>query len=65
MLYVLHILFLYFYRITHTVILEDPYSDPDGLIVPNRSPEPPLEVLQVDNLINNYSCTVFKFLYLN
>lgn len=35
------------FRITHTVILEDPYSDPEGLIVPDQSPEPPLEVLQV------------------
>uniref|UniRef100_A0A2S2NN32 Peptidyl-prolyl cis-trans isomerase n=1 Tax=Schizaphis graminum TaxID=13262 RepID=A0A2S2NN32_SCHGA len=37
-------------RITHTVILEDPYSDPDGLIVPCQSPEPPLEVLQSDRI---------------
>ncbi|XP_025422673.1 peptidyl-prolyl cis-trans isomerase sig-7 [Sipha flava] len=37
-------------RITHTVILDDPYSDPDGLIVPDRSPEPPLEVLQSDRI---------------
>jgi len=36
-----------FYRITHTVILEDPYSDPDGLSVPDQSPKPPLDVLQV------------------
>lgn len=36
-----------FNRITHTVILEDPFSDPDGLIVPDQSPAPPLEVLQV------------------
>ncbi|XP_025203565.1 peptidyl-prolyl cis-trans isomerase sig-7 [Melanaphis sacchari] len=37
-------------RITHTVILEDPYSDPDGLIIPCQSPEPPLEVLQSDRI---------------
>lgn len=37
-------------RITHTVILEDPYSDPDGLILPCQSPEPPLEVLQSDRI---------------
>lgn len=37
-------------RITHTVILEDPYSDPDGLIIPGQSPEPPLEVLQSDRI---------------
>ncbi|KAJ9580460.1 hypothetical protein L9F63_024361 [Diploptera punctata] len=27
-------------RITHTVILEDPFDDPEGLQVPDRSPEP-------------------------
>lgn len=39
--------FFFIYRITHTIILEDPYTDPDGLSFPDRSPEPPLEVLQV------------------
>jgi len=37
-------------RITHTVILEDPYSDPDGLSVPDQSPKPPLDVLQSDRI---------------
>jgi len=37
-------------RITHTVILEDPYCDPDGLIVPDQSPKLPLEVLQSDRI---------------
>uniref|UniRef100_A0A1B6EEJ4 peptidylprolyl isomerase n=2 Tax=Clastoptera arizonana TaxID=38151 RepID=A0A1B6EEJ4_9HEMI len=27
-------------RITHTVILQDPFEDPSGLIVPDMSPEP-------------------------
>lgn len=33
-------------RITHTVILEDPFDDPAGLIVPECSPEPTKENLQ-------------------
>ncbi|XP_050537407.1 peptidyl-prolyl cis-trans isomerase sig-7 [Daktulosphaira vitifoliae] len=37
-------------RITHTVILEDPYSDPHDLIIPISSPKPPLEVLQSDRI---------------
>ena len=28
-------------RILHTLILEDPYDDPPGLVVPDKSPEPP------------------------
>lgn len=28
-------------RILHTLILEDPFDDPVGLIVPDKSPEPP------------------------
>ncbi|XP_061195925.1 peptidyl-prolyl cis-trans isomerase-like 4 isoform X2 [Saccostrea echinata] len=32
-------------RIYHTVILDDPYDDPDGLEVPNKSPEPTQEQL--------------------
>ncbi|XP_069463770.1 peptidyl-prolyl cis-trans isomerase-like 4 isoform X2 [Ambystoma mexicanum] len=32
-------------RINHTVILEDPYDDPSGLPVPDRSPEPTKEQL--------------------
>lgn len=33
-------------RITHTVILDDPYSDPKKLIIPSRSPSPTAERLQ-------------------
>ncbi|XP_043537044.1 peptidyl-prolyl cis-trans isomerase-like 4 isoform X1 [Chiloscyllium plagiosum] len=32
-------------RITHTVILEDPFDDPAGLQIPDRSPEPTKEQL--------------------
>ncbi|KAJ9599454.1 hypothetical protein L9F63_010069 [Diploptera punctata] len=32
-------------RITHTVILEDPFDDPEGLQVPDRSPEPTREMI--------------------
>ena len=34
-------------RISHTVILDDPYDDPEGLVIPDRSPEPTQEVLMV------------------
>ncbi|KAJ8681687.1 hypothetical protein QAD02_017479 [Eretmocerus hayati] len=37
-------------RISHTVILEDPYEDPQGLIVPDRSPEPTKEILMTDRI---------------
>ncbi|XP_015589340.1 peptidyl-prolyl cis-trans isomerase sig-7 [Cephus cinctus] len=37
-------------RISHTVILEDPYEDPRGLIVPDRSPEPTKEALTSDRI---------------
>ncbi|KAG5321677.1 PPIL4 protein, partial [Acromyrmex heyeri] len=32
-------------RISHTVILEDPFDDPVGFVVPDRSPEPTKEAL--------------------
>lgn len=34
-------------RINHTVILDDPFDDPPGLCVPDRSPEPTKEQLDV------------------
>ena len=34
-------------RITHTVILEDPFDDPKGLEVPDKSPKPTKEMLDV------------------
>ena len=38
---------LLFNRINHTVILDDPYDDPKGLVIPDRSPEPTKEQLDV------------------
>lgn len=38
-------------RINHTVILEDPFDDPAGLSVPDRSPEPTKEQLDVSVFI--------------
>lgn len=35
------------YRINHTIVLDDPYDDPAGLEIPDRSPEPTSELLQV------------------
>lgn len=40
-------------RISHTVILEDPYEDPKGLEVPDRSPEPTKEALMVGDQFYN------------
>ncbi|ORX85724.1 cyclophilin-like protein [Anaeromyces robustus] len=33
-------------RIKHTIILDDPFDDPEGLIVPDKSPEPSEELLK-------------------
>jgi peptidyl-prolyl cis-trans isomerase-like 4 len=35
-------------RIRHTVVLDDPFPDPDGLAVPSESPLPKLDRLDVD-----------------
>ncbi|XP_050461200.1 peptidyl-prolyl cis-trans isomerase sig-7 [Cataglyphis hispanica] len=37
-------------RISHTVILEDPFDDPVGLVIPDRSPEPTKEALMSDRI---------------
>ncbi|KAK0082278.1 hypothetical protein PV325_010751 [Microctonus aethiopoides] len=37
-------------RISHTVILEDPYDDPENLVIPDRSPEPTKEALMSDRI---------------
>ncbi|KYM79370.1 Peptidyl-prolyl cis-trans isomerase-like 4 [Atta colombica] len=37
-------------RISHTVILEDPFEDPVGFVVPDRSPEPTKEALMSDRI---------------
>lgn len=34
-------------RINHTVILDDPFDDPPDLPIPDRSPEPTKEQLDV------------------
>ncbi len=41
-----------FYRIFHTVVLDDPFDDPSelGELIPDRSPEPTKEQLQVSFL---------------
>lgn len=33
-------------RISHTIVLHDPFEDPPGLSVPSRSPSPSLEILK-------------------
>lgn len=38
-------------RINHTVILEDPFDDPADLPVPDRSPEPTKEQLDVSDWV--------------
>ncbi|XP_076756535.1 peptidyl-prolyl cis-trans isomerase sig-7 [Xylocopa sonorina] len=37
-------------RISHTVILEDPFEDPEGFIVPDQSPPPTREALMSDRI---------------
>lgn len=37
-------------RISHTVILEDPFDDPVNFVVPDRSPEPTKEALMSDRI---------------
>ena len=37
-------------RIYHTVILDDPYDDPPGLTVPDRSPSPPQQITDSDRI---------------
>ncbi|KAK2581841.1 hypothetical protein KPH14_002307 [Odynerus spinipes] len=37
-------------RISHTVILEDPFEDPKGLVIPDMSPEPTKEALMSDRI---------------
>jgi hypothetical protein len=38
-------------RITHTVVLDDPYDDPVGLEVPPKSPEPTKDLTEVLSLL--------------
>ncbi|CAL7940999.1 unnamed protein product [Xylocopa violacea] len=37
-------------RISHTVILEDPFEDPKGFVVPDQSPPPTREALMSDRI---------------
>ncbi|ROI57998.1 Peptidyl-prolyl cis-trans isomerase-like 4 [Anabarilius grahami] len=50
-------------RINHTVILDDPFDDPAGLPVPDRSPEPTKE--QLDVSLHSLSNTVSWQSYAN
>ena len=38
-------------RIKHTIILDDPFDDPEGLEVPDKSPLPTEEMLKVNILL--------------
>jgi hypothetical protein len=38
-------------RITHTVVLDDPFDDPVGLEVPPKSPEPTKDLTEVLSLL--------------
>jgi peptidyl-prolyl cis-trans isomerase-like 4 len=38
-----------YFRIYHTIILDDPFDDPAGLEVPDRSPEPTKQQLDVSS----------------
>ena len=40
------------FRINHTIILDDPFDDPVGLVFPDKSPEPTKEQLQVTKILN-------------
>ena len=44
------------FRINHTVILDDPYDDPSGLVIPDRSPEPTKEQLDVSGVVYMSIC---------
>jgi peptidyl-prolyl cis-trans isomerase-like 4 len=48
---------VFFVRINHTVILDDPFDDPPGLLIPDRSPEPTREQLDVSRA----SCDLHGF----
>ncbi|XP_076466734.1 peptidyl-prolyl cis-trans isomerase-like 4 isoform X2 [Babylonia areolata] len=37
-------------RIFHTVIIDDPFDDPEGLVIPEKSPEPTKEMLESDRI---------------
>jgi len=43
----------FLFRISHTIVLDDPFPDPKGLVVPDRSPEPTQAQLDV-HMFSNY-----------
>ena len=43
------------------MILDDPYDDPKGLVIPDRSPEPTKEQLDVSLLSPKSLCSHFKY----
>lgn len=45
-------------RLNHTVILEDPFDDPPDLPVPDRSPEPTKEQLDVSSRQDIHKCKI-------
>ena len=42
--------FNYLFRIKHTIILDDPFDDPEGLVVPDRSPIPTADMLKTGRI---------------
>lgn len=41
------VVLIYIRRVSHTIVLDDPFDDPEGLAIPDRSPEPTQEQLDV------------------
>lgn len=39
--------FIFPFRISHTIVLDDPFDDPKGLVIQEKSPEPTQEQLDV------------------
>lgn len=48
------------FRIFHTVVLDDPYDDPDDLqpLIPDRSPEPTKDQLDVSVISNEINIEI-------
>jgi hypothetical protein len=55
-------MFLLCFRITHTVILDDPFDDPPGLQIPDCSPELSPEALMVSVRCNWLVTTSVEFM---
>lgn len=52
-------------RISHTIILDDPFDDPAGIEIPDKSPEPTEKQLQVTCQRLSYSFVLCHFLRLS